>query len=75
LEILVALANGTVNKKMKNEMPKGKAAVVNYPINGAWTADEYYETEKEVVFYKYPGKDAEDYIINRGYKPVIGKKE
>jgi hypothetical protein len=29
LEILVALVNGTVKKKMKNETPKGKAAAVN----------------------------------------------
>jgi hypothetical protein len=73
LEILVALVNGTVNKKMKYETPK---CVVNYPINnGVWIADEYYENEKKVVFYEHPGKEAEDYIINRGYKLVIGKKE
>jgi hypothetical protein len=84
LEILVSLMNGSVTgnnndaetstKRMDSGAPSTPDAV-NYPINdGQWTADEYYKKEKMVVFYEPPGKEAEEYILNHGFKLIIGKR-
>jgi len=45
---------------------------LNYPImDGRCQVDAYYQTEKIVVFIKNPGKEAEQYITDRGFQMVI----
>jgi hypothetical protein len=74
-EILVSLLNSEiVNKRTR----KSDSADVQYqyPINeGKWTADEYRRKEKVVVFHQYPGKEAEEYIVNHGFRLVVKEKE
>lgn len=70
-EILVSL----LNSEIKNSHPvkSGDNDVqYNYPINGGkWTADEYYRAEKKVVFHQHPGAEAEEYIVNHGFRFMI----
>ena len=70
-EILVSLLNSQIVNKRNDA---NESIRYNYPINnGKWTADEYHQNKKTVVFYKHPGEEAENYIINRGFKLEIGR--
>jgi len=70
-EILVSLLNSQIVNKRNSKAASGNI-LYNYPINnGKWTADEYHQNEKVVVFYRHPGEEAEDHLINRGFKLEI----
>jgi hypothetical protein len=73
-EILFSLANSEIQNEHKSKKDI-EIVQYKYPINnGKWTADEFYGIEKIVVFYQHPGKEAEEYIVNRGFKFVAGKE-
>jgi hypothetical protein len=42
--------------------------------SGGWTVDEYHRKEKTVVLYHQPGEDAEEYIVNHGFRLVVKEK-
>jgi hypothetical protein len=68
IKILLSLVNSEIQNISKGKSDK-EGIQYNYPINGGkWTADEYHGIEKKAVFYKHPGKEAEEYIVNRGFK-------
>ena len=74
-QILMSLANSGITKKHGGKPDSGNIQY-NYPINdGKWKADEYYHSEKTVVFYNHPGEEAEEYITNHGFKLIVGKHE
>jgi len=72
-EILVSLMNSEIQNKSDSKS-SGKSIQHNYTINGKWTADEYYRNEKTVVFYSHPGEEAEEYIVNHGFRLVVKDK-
>jgi superfamily II DNA/RNA helicase len=72
-EILVSLMNSEI-QKMSDSKSTGEGIQYNYTINGKWTADEYYRNEKTVVFYRHPGEEAEEYIVNHGFRLVVKDK-
>lgn len=70
-EILVSLLNSEILNK-RNRKPLDEDIQYHYPINeGKWTADEYHRKEKTVVFHRHPGKEAEEYIVNHGFRLVV----
>jgi hypothetical protein len=74
-EILVSLLNSEIRTKRKGNTDN-EGVKYNYPINGGkWTADEYFRNEKKVVFYRHPGEEAEEYLINHGFMLVIRDRE
>jgi superfamily II DNA/RNA helicase len=74
-EILISLLNSEIRNKHKGKQAD-KDIEYNYPVNdGKWTADEYHRNEKIVVFYHPPGEEAEDYIVNHGFKLVVKEKD
>ncbi|GHT97689.1 RNA helicase [Spirochaetia bacterium] len=73
-EILVSLLNSEIVNK-RNRKSDSEDIQYHYPINeGKWTADEYHRKEKTVVFHQHPGKEAEEYIVNHGFRLVVGEK-
>jgi hypothetical protein len=86
-DILVSLLNGSIVPKTIEVSPSDtdnelsrfleqnsikSPDKLNYPImDGHFQADAYYQAEKIVVFIKYPGKEAEQYITDRGFQLVI----
>jgi hypothetical protein len=86
-DILVSLLNGSIVPKTIEVSPSDtdnelsqffdqngikKPDKLNYPImDGRFQADAYYQTEKIVVFIKNPGKEAEQYVTDRGFQMVI----
>jgi hypothetical protein len=73
-EILVSLLNSEIVTKSAGNSD-GENVQYQYPINkGRWTADEYHRKEKTVVFHQYPGKEAEEYIVNHGFRLVVKEK-
>jgi hypothetical protein len=73
-DILSKLLNSKIDNKRKSKTVNENVQY-NYPINnGKWMADEYYQNEKKVVFYRHPGKEAEEYIINHGFVLEIKEK-
>jgi superfamily II DNA/RNA helicase len=74
-EILVSLLKSEIRTKRKGNT-NSESVKYKYPINdGKWTADEYFRNEKRVVFYRHPGEEAEEYIVNHGFKLVIRDRE
>jgi hypothetical protein len=74
LGILVSLLNSEITSKY-TARSEGDDVQYMYPINnGKWTADEYHRNEKIVVFYSHPGEEAEEYIVNHGFRLVIRDK-
>jgi superfamily II DNA/RNA helicase len=72
-EILVSLMNSKIQNKSDSKSAD-ESIQYNYTINGKWTADEYYRNEKTVVFYSHPGEEAEEYIVNHGFRLVVKDK-
>ena len=74
-EILISLLNSEIRTTRRGKTDS-KIIQYNYPINGGkWTADEYLRNEKTAVFYQHPGEEAEEYIVNHGFKLVVKDKE
>jgi hypothetical protein len=74
-EILISLLNSEIKNK-RNSKTDGEDVQYHHPISeGKWIADEYHRKEKIVVFYQYPGKEAEEYIVNHGFRLVIKEEE
>ena len=70
-EILFSLANSEIQNIHKSRSSRD-GIQYNYPVKGGrWTADEFHENEKIVVFSQHPGTEAEDYIVNKGFKLVV----
>ena len=73
--ILVSLLNSDIVSG-RGANAAGDDVQYCYPIgNGKWTADEYHRNKKTVVFYQHPGAEAEEYIINHGFRLVIKEQE
>jgi hypothetical protein len=70
-EILMSLLNSEIQNKQRGK-PANEGIQRNYPINGGkWTADEYHRNDKTVVFNQHPGEEAEEYIMNHGFRLVV----
>jgi hypothetical protein len=78
-EILVSLLNSEISGKhlagtVRSGKPVNDDIQYSYTINGKWTADEYHRSNKTVIFYQYPGEEAEEYISERGLKLIVLNK-
>ena len=70
-EILVSLLNSEI-QNTRNSKQDNRNIQYHYPINGGrWTANEYHRNEKTVIFYQHPGSEAEEYIVNHGFRLII----
>ncbi|MCL2880782.1 MAG: DUF1998 domain-containing protein, partial [Treponema sp.] len=79
-EILVSLMNSEIQNKRtsstKGPFANNENVQYNYPIkDGKWIADEYQRDKKTVVFYRHPGEEAEEYIVNRGFRLIVRGKD
>jgi hypothetical protein len=74
-EILVSLLNSEIVNK-RGAKAAGDDIQYCYSIGGGrWTADEYHRSKKNLVFYQHPGAEAEEYIVNHGFRLIIKEKE
>jgi len=74
-KILESLGNSEI-QNIRNGKGSGEDIQYNYPVNGGkWIADEYHRNEKTVVFYRHPGKEAEDYCVNHGFNLLVRDKK
>jgi len=77
-EILVSLMNSEIQNnhsgRASGSVSDNENIQYNYLINNQWKADEYHRDKKTVIFSKHPGEDAEEYIVNHGFRLVVRDK-
>jgi hypothetical protein len=74
-EILVSLMNAEIKNTRYSKVINNDIQYKYSMNNGKWIADEYHRNEKIIVFYRYPGKEAEEYIADHGFKLIVREKD